>query len=131
MRLFSYIVTYDTGFAPNPFFGYCTLACCKPKIRQAAQPQDWVVGLSPKSLGNKLVYAMKVEEKLTFQNYWSDPRFDRKKPDCTAGKVVHKCGDNIYQPLPHGHFRQLRSMHSHGNSEDCGNKNRDLGGGYV
>lgn len=34
-RLYAYIMTYDTGFAPNPFFGICTLACCKPKMRQS------------------------------------------------------------------------------------------------
>ena len=24
MTLYSHVVTHDTGFAPNPFFGYCT-----------------------------------------------------------------------------------------------------------
>ena len=33
--LFSYVVATDSGFAPNPFFGLCTLACCKPAIRRA------------------------------------------------------------------------------------------------
>ncbi|MFH1865797.1 MAG: hypothetical protein ABIK85_07930, partial [Candidatus Eisenbacteria bacterium] len=36
MRLFSYIVARDYGFAPNPFCGVCTLATCKPKIRESA-----------------------------------------------------------------------------------------------
>ena len=51
MRLFSYVVAHDTGFSPNPFFGYCTLACCKPVIRRSAQAGDWVVGLGRTSLG--------------------------------------------------------------------------------
>ena len=80
MRLFSDTATYDIGFSPNPFFGYCTLACCKPKIRLSAEPGDWVVGLTPKSQGNQLLYAMKVEEKLTFEQYWRDRRFAPKKP---------------------------------------------------
>ena len=32
MKLYSYIVARDFGFAPNPFYGFCTLATCKPKI---------------------------------------------------------------------------------------------------
>ena len=31
MRLHSYVVARDYGFAPNPFLGVCTLATCKPK----------------------------------------------------------------------------------------------------
>jgi len=23
-RIYSYVVAYDSGFAPNPFYGYCT-----------------------------------------------------------------------------------------------------------
>lgn len=34
-KLYAYVMTYDTGFAPNPFYGVCTLACCKPKIRSS------------------------------------------------------------------------------------------------
>ena len=59
MRLFTYIVTSDAGFAPNPFYGYCTLACCKTAIRRAAEPGDWIVGLTPKAHGNRIVYAMR------------------------------------------------------------------------
>ncbi len=72
MTLYSYIVTDDTGFAPNPFFGYCTLACCKPDIRRCAQTGDWIVGLTPKSSGNGIVYFMRVDEIMTFDGYWHD-----------------------------------------------------------
>ena len=41
--LFSYVVRSDGGFAPNPFFGYCTLATCKPRIRKGALVGDWIV----------------------------------------------------------------------------------------
>ena len=34
MRLFSYVVARDYGFAPNPFYEMCTLATCKPRIRK-------------------------------------------------------------------------------------------------
>lgn len=35
MKIYTYIMTDDYSFAPNPYFGLCTLACCKPKIRKA------------------------------------------------------------------------------------------------
>jgi len=124
VRLYSYIVVHDTGFAPNPFFGYCTLACCKPTIRRTAQVGDWIVGLSPKAAGHRIVYFMRVDEKLTFQQYWSDPRFRRKRPR-HGGAFVQKRGDNIYEPLPDGEYRQLPSLHA---EKD---KAHDLGGQYV
>lgn len=33
--VYEYVMTSDSGFAPNPFHGTCTLACCKPKIRKS------------------------------------------------------------------------------------------------
>jgi len=40
MKVYSYIVAYDSGFAPNPFHGICTLACCKPTIRRTAHEKE-------------------------------------------------------------------------------------------
>jgi hypothetical protein len=132
MKLYSYIVKHDTGFAPNPFFGYCTLACCKPKIRQKAEKGDWVVGLTPKAAGNRIVYFMRVDEVMeSFSDYWSDRRFRAKKPTYTGG-LRKKCGDNIYEPQASGGgYRQLRSMLSNGDSEDEENKAHDLGGKRI
>ena len=62
MKIYSYIVNHDTGFAPNPFYGYCTLANCKPKIRKTAEIGDLIFGLSCKARNNYLIYAMKVME---------------------------------------------------------------------
>ena len=131
MKLFSYIVKNDTGFAPNPFFGYCTLACCKPVIRRTADAGDWVVGLTPKRHGHKIVYAMQVREKLTFPQYWLDSRFHNKRPDYQKDGVVFKSGDNIYKPLKNGGYRQLCSMHSKGDHEDPDKKKHDLSGTFV
>ncbi|MDX9745960.1 MAG: hypothetical protein WCX84_09130 [Syntrophales bacterium] len=125
MKLYSYIVTHDTGFAPNPFWGCCTLANCKPAIRRTAKVGDYIVGLSPKARGNRVIFAMEVDEILDYASYFRDPRFSSKIPDYSRGKVVWKAGDNIYKPLPDGNFQQLRSMHSH---EDQG---RDLRGVNV
>lgn len=131
MRLFSYVVTHDTGFSPNPFWGYCTLADCKPAIRRTASVGDWIVGLSPKKSGNRMIYAMQVSEILPYRDYYYDERFAPKIPDLAAKLVVSKCGDNIYQPLPDGGFRQLQSMHSDGLDENLRTKMHDLGGRNV
>lgn len=98
-RLHSYVVRYDSGFAPNPFYGYCTLATCKPDIRNSAKLGDWVVGSGsaarPVQRGGYLVHAMRVTEILSFQDYDADPRFAAKKP-YRSGSRKQSCGDNIY-----------------------------------
>lgn len=99
MKLHSYVVRYDSGFAPNPFYGYCTLATCKPSIRKAASIDDWLVGCGSNDKtvrrGGHLVYAMRVTEALDFRTYDSDPRFLMKVPYRT-GSRKQSCGDNIY-----------------------------------
>ena len=58
---------------------------------------DWIVGLGSKSMGNlhHIVFAMKVEEKLTFDQYWNDARFQCKKPNLN-GSLIEIYGDNVY-----------------------------------
>jgi hypothetical protein len=124
MKVYSYVVAHDTGFAPNPFFGYCTLACCKPQIRKTAKVGDWVVGLTPKADGNRIVCFMRVDEGITFDEYWSDLRFRQKRPRYNV-EVVQKCGDNIYEPRGRGKYRQLRFTHSKGACEDRRRKEDD------
>lgn len=128
MRLFSYVVATDSGFAPNPFWGFCTLADCKPAIRRTARVGDWIAGLTPKASGNQLVYAMRVDEVMPFAAYFTDGRFERKKPDYARQGAVWRRGDNIYQPLPDGGFRQLQSGHSNGVHENPESKAHDLAG---
>ena len=81
MTLFSYIVRYDDGYAPNPFHGFCTLAYCKYPMRPYVQEGDYVVGLGKKELGNRLVYAMRVTEALEHDRYLQDPRFEERRGD--------------------------------------------------
>ena len=96
-KLFSYIVARDYGFAPNPFYGFCTLATCKPRIRESASKGDWIAGTGSKKNNRDgyLVYAMRVTEAMSFDEYWNDPRFARKKPDLYASQKK-AFGDNIY-----------------------------------
>jgi len=59
------------------------------------QRGDWIVGHEPVSRGNKLVYAMKISEVIDFDDYFSDIRFEYKKPR-RGGDWLTQCGDNIY-----------------------------------
>lgn len=113
MRLFSYVVARDYGFAPNPFGGVCTLATCKPEIRRQAAVGDWIVGLASKKdrTTPSLVYVMRVDEVLTYDAYWQDERFQHKKP-IRSGGVKQLFGDNIYHHDADGQWRQLDSHHS-------------------
>jgi hypothetical protein len=114
MRLFSYVVARDYGFAPNPFFGFCTLATCKPMIRKTAQVGDWVIGTGSKTCGlaGFLVYAMRVSETCTYDQYWGDPRFQKKQPNL-RGSLKQAYGDNIYHHDPRTHrWLQENSHHS-------------------
>jgi hypothetical protein len=113
-RIYSYVVRYDSGFAPNPFYEYCTLATCKPDIRRNAQPGDWVVGCGSESirLGGHLVYAMRVTEALTFDSYARESRFSSKIP-YRNGSRKQSCGDNIYfRNDADAQWQQRDSFHS-------------------
>ena len=108
MRLFSYVVEHDNGFSPNPYYNASTLAHCKYRkdetkrrnLVEMAEVGDWVIGTGgadlKKSAGHgKLVYAMRVDEKLTLGQYYEDKRFDCKKKRGN-GTYEHKIGDNFY-----------------------------------
>ena len=112
---FSYVLSRDYGFAPNPFNGVCTLATCKPRIRKAASVGDWVLGTSSIAGGkpSKLIYAMKVSEKMSFNEYWGSPRFETKKP-VMNGSLKKMYGDNIY----HYNGTEWIQVDSHHSSKD-------------
>lgn len=122
MNLYSYVVARDYGFAPNPFHGTCTLGTCKPVLRRRASIGDWVVGTGSATNGltGHLVYAMRVTEIMTFDDYFVDARFQAKKPNL-AGSLKQAFGDNIYSRDALREWQQLDSHHSLQN----GNPNHD------
>ncbi|MEN6462528.1 MAG: hypothetical protein ABFC94_14325 [Syntrophomonas sp.] len=136
MTIYSYIITRDYGFAPNPFPPYCTLATCKPRIRRVAQINDWVVGIGSGArnspMKNRLIYSMQVEEKLSYDEYWENPRFQYKKPTMNGSKK-QRYGDNVYHAdVTTGVFIQEDSHHSlDGGEANILNYNKDLSGKYV
>ena len=60
MKMYTYVIPRDYGFAPNPYLGYCTLATCKPRIRKGAQIGDWIAayGAADSGIRGKLVVLM-------------------------------------------------------------------------
>lgn len=95
MRVFTYVIATDAGSAPNYDPPCVTLAICKPRIRMSAQPGDLVLAFNGSGLHpnpHSVRWAGMISEKLSFTDYWDDPRFQSKKPDRCARP------DNIYRP---------------------------------
>jgi hypothetical protein len=117
-------VRHDTGFSPNPFGRVCTLACCKPVIRRNADREDIVIGTGSVCCGlsEQLIYAMRVETVLSFEEYWK--RYPSKRPSpITSVKVL---GDNIWHRDASGNWRCAP-----GARHDERNRKRDLKGRNV
>src|SRR5882724_3715828 len=71
----------DSGFAPNPFGGLCTLAHCTPNhMNVHLDKGDWLAGFLSKSEQNRFLYAMEVEEVIPLDCYFLDERFESKRP---------------------------------------------------
>jgi hypothetical protein len=133
-RLFSYKLSHDTGFAPNPFWGVLTLATCKPIIRKFKLVGDWIAGFTSKRLCNddvgeeRLIFLMKVKHKLSIANYFNDKKYVKKIPDMTKVDTDFRCGDNIYKPDNHIScgFQQLSNPYHNQND-----MLRDISGEFV
>jgi hypothetical protein len=112
-KIYIYVVARDFGFAPNPFHGYCTLATCKPRIRNTARVDDWVIGMGGSRLKatGRCVFAMRVTEVITFNEYWSSPEFIDKKPVINGSRKM-MVGDNIYHKTLDNIWHQADSHHS-------------------
>ena len=108
-----YVVDRDFGFAPNPFHNLCTLATCKPITRRVAKEGDWIIGMGGSRLNatGRCIFAMRVSQTITFDEYWSNPLYRDKKPVRNGSKKM-MVGDNIYH-LVAGNWQQLNSHHSY------------------
>jgi hypothetical protein len=114
MKLFSYVVEHDYGLSPNPTGGFCTLAFCKFRtgtkrnIVELAEVGDWTVGTGGKSSTSagrgRLVYAMRVTEKMTLRDYFRDPQFARR-----AGNVYEWSDETDMFALVSEHFFYFRA----------------------
>ena len=72
-HFFMYVVKVDSGFAPNPVGGLCTLACCKPTIRKTANVGDWIIGTTPSPDSGKVIY-----ESVDLIAFWFDVEINGK-----------------------------------------------------
>jgi hypothetical protein len=131
IRLFTYKLTHDTGFAPNPFHGVCTLATCKPRIRLHKDVGDWIGGFSSQGFNRdqvgreRLVYLMRVDEKLPFETYHTDPRFAAKIPVQGSARCIDTVGDNIYGLCDAAVFQVPNRWHGPENAA------KDISGHFV
>src|SRR2546426_811054 len=129
--LFSYCIPYDDGAAPNPFWGWCTLVICKPRIRRVAGKGDWIAGTGSRNspigdTSGRLIYAMRVTEKMTMREYDQHVRIHlaAKIPAWFSEDARRRSGDAIYDySSTPPRFR--RSVHTEEN------RDRDLGGEYA
>ncbi len=137
IRLFSYKMTHDAGFAPNPFGGFMTLATCKPKIRECKKIGDWIAGFTSGILNNdiigqeKLVYLMQVTNKISFEEYWRNSEYKNRKPQKDSNDILKRIGDNIYIPIVQhpanaNDFKQLPNLY-----HTAENHEKDVNGKYV
>ncbi len=129
--LFSYCIRYDNGAAPNRFWGLCTLAICKPRIRQSANVGDWVVGtgsvVSPVGdVSGAVVYAMLVTQKMTMEGYdeFTQSELPGKIPLMDSDDPRRRSGDSIYD------FSTL-SPSLRPSVHRKKNQSTDLSGGWV
>lgn len=126
MKLYSYVIPRDFGFAPNPYFDYCTLATCKPRIRKCAQIGDWIAAFGSAStpIREKMIMLMQVEETLSFDEYWQDERFICKRPVSNKG-IKHMYGDNIYHHVGTDWVQEWSHHSLEDGSTNYSNLNRD------
>ena len=123
-KLYSYVVERDNGFAPNPYWGVCTLANCKSSegkkskgksIVDRAKKGDWVVGTggkSDRSAGRHgtLIYVMRVDKIRTLAEYFDNGKFEAKRP-ITDGTYKQQQGDNEERDCSNRRGRVLISRH--------------------
>jgi hypothetical protein len=83
---------HDTGLAPNVEYGICSLTGCKKTtIEVWAEKCSWVIGIGGNRTGkpNKLIYAMKVKENLSYK------KFRKKYPVKSKYLSPKKAGTNV------------------------------------
>ncbi|WP_395004635.1 hypothetical protein [Undibacterium sp.] len=138
-KLYSYLMTHDSGFAPNPFHGHLTLATCMTDIRRTKKVGQWVAGFASKALVKKckaigisipyqgLIYLMEIGEIMTLDCYFRDPRFQQKKAiPLGSNNLLQERGDNIYYANSDGQYTQLEN-----DNHDIGEFDKDTRGRNV
>lgn len=118
MNLYSYVITHDYGFAPNPFQGVLTLATCKPQIRKRASVGDLIMGSgSASGIGNgKIIFVGEVSRTPTTEEYANNALYTSKIPDESI--IDGKKGDNIYYKKAGEWYQRENPYHNYSNKEN-------------
>lgn len=132
MKLFSYCLKNDSGAAPNPYWGICSLVICKPNIRKTANIGDWIVGIGSANspigdISDCIVYAMKVtgRKKMKEYDHFCRKHLTGKLPDWKHKSYAKRVGDCIYDYSASGNPGLRKSVHNEGN------RDTDLSGEYA
>ncbi|MBX2965916.1 MAG: hypothetical protein KF845_07200 [Cyclobacteriaceae bacterium] len=132
--MYSYILKNDSGAAPNPFWGKCTLTICKPAIRRTAEIGDWIIGTGSKNsklkdgkiydYSDSIIYAMKVTGIKTLLEYdeFCNMKLKNKIPDWRTKDWRKIMGDCIYDYSKGIDPMMRKGVHTEKN------KKRDLSG---
>ncbi len=133
-KIYSYVLRYDDGAAPNPFWGICTLTICKPIVRRNAEIGDWIIGTGSKNakcndgivydLSDSLVYAMKVTDIKRLKDYdtFCKKSLPNKIPYWRTKDWRLRMGDCIYD------YSNLENPIIRKSVHNETNKKRDLSG---
>jgi len=133
-KIYSYVLRFDDGGAPNPFWDTCTLTICKPAIRRKASIGDWVIGTGSKNakcndgivhnLEDCIVYAMKISDIKTLQEYddFCKTSLPNKIPNWRSSDWRLSMGDCIYDYTNRIDPIIRKGVH------DEGNRKKDLSG---
>ena len=114
MKICTYTVKTDKGFAPNPFYRYCTLTACTPNHMNAKlNSGDYIAGFFTDQIEPYLLYWMKVDEVLDYDIYFREQRYQKKKPNL-QGSWISRCGDNIYYRDKHSKWKQAPTFYHKG-----------------
>lgn len=134
IRLYSYVLRFDDGAAPNPFWGICTLTICKPVIRRTAKIGDWIIGTGSKNsrindgntydLSDSVVHAMKISDIKSLKDYdiFCRKNLQNKIPNWFARDWRKRMGDCIYNYSKGSEPKLRKGVHNELNRE------RDISG---
>ena len=127
-----YIMTRDSGFAPNPFHRVCTLAACTPnhmKYPPRLEKGDVIAGVFRAGRPARLVYAMMIDEILHLDSYYCDRRFRKKQPRGKGWRS--QAGDNIHFRDANGRWQQDERAAHHRKDKHSIDWRKDVRGNRV
>lgn len=124
--IYIYPLSYDTGFAPNPYGGILTFGCCMSNIRRLIKEGDILIGVGSKRLDDilnenniklrktdgKILYIAFITKKMTHIEY---SKFVTKNisrdMNIKVPSFKHKSGDSIYNFTEEGKIGLLPNLH--------------------